>query len=303
MAEDTADAKPDAELEAALDDLYRAPPTEFTAHRTRLAAAAKKRGDAAAAKRLGAAHKPTTAAWIVNRLALTRSDTAGRLAELGDRLRDAHAAMDGASIRELSAQQHRLIGELSRDALRAAGVGRPSSSVRDDVTSTLQAAVADPDVRGRLGRLERPEQWSGFGGPAAADAAARAPRRTPRAPARSGTAAAASAARDRDRSRRRDELNAAVATAQRHQEAADDALAAPRLRGPRPGAATRRRAGRCGLPSARSAAPRTSTPKPSGPAARPRNRCARRRRTCCGPESHRPAPGVSGRSVRVSAQP
>ncbi|OBG78312.1 hypothetical protein A5700_16965 [Mycobacterium sp. E1214] len=225
MAEDTADAKPDAELEAALDDLYRAPPTEFTAHRTRLAAAAKKRGDAAAAKRLGAAHKPTTAAWIVNRLALTRSDTAGRLAELGDRLRDAHAAMDGASIRELSAQQHRLIGELARDALRAAGVDRPSSSVRDDVTSTLQAAVADPDVRGRLGRLERPEQWSGFGGPAAADRAGRAPRRTPRAPARSGTAAAASAARDRDRARRRDELNAAVATAQRHQEAADDALA------------------------------------------------------------------------------
>ena len=35
--------------------------------------------------------------------------------------------------------------------------------MRDDVTGTLQAAIADPEVAGRLGRLEKAEQWSGFG--------------------------------------------------------------------------------------------------------------------------------------------
>jgi thioesterase domain-containing protein len=31
------------------------------------------------------------------------------------------------------------------------------------VTDTLQAAIADPDVAARLGRLEKAERWSGFG--------------------------------------------------------------------------------------------------------------------------------------------
>jgi hypothetical protein len=43
-----------------LDELYRAKPEEFTALRTELTTAAKKRGDAAAAKRISAARKPTT---------------------------------------------------------------------------------------------------------------------------------------------------------------------------------------------------------------------------------------------------
>lgn len=213
-------------VEDALDDLYRAPPKEFTAQRTRLAAAAKKRGDAAAAKRIGSAHKPTTAAWIVNMLALTRTDTAQRLADLGDRLREAHAAMDGASIRDLSAEQHRLIGELTREALAAAGVAQPSSGVRDDLTNTLQAAVADPEVRGRLGRLERPEQWSGFGEPVplAADAPALAGRRAPKAAAAAARSDGDSR-RDQARGRRRDELSDAVAAAERDRHDAAEALA------------------------------------------------------------------------------
>ena len=45
---------------------------------------------------------------------------------------------------------------------------KPSSPIRpralrDDVTGTLQAAVADPDVASRLGRLTKAERWSGFG--------------------------------------------------------------------------------------------------------------------------------------------
>jgi hypothetical protein len=146
-----------------LDSLYWVQPDAFTAQRTKLAAAAKHRGDAAAAQRISAARKPTTAAWIVNRLALLHKDAKQRLANLGDRLRAAHAAMDGDRIRDLSAEQHSLIDELTRTALEAADVTKPSSTVRDDLTSTLQAAIADPEVRARLGRLARAERWSGFG--------------------------------------------------------------------------------------------------------------------------------------------
>ena len=78
-----------------LDELYAVKPEEFTAVRTELAAAAKKRGDAAAAKRISAARKPTTAAWVVNRLAHTNEDVKQSLTDLGERLRAAHAAMDG----------------------------------------------------------------------------------------------------------------------------------------------------------------------------------------------------------------
>lgn len=147
-----------------LDSLYRVPPDIFTAERARLTAAAKERGDADAAKRISAARKPTMSAWIVNRLALSDRDAKQRLADLGDRLRAAHAAMDGDQIRDLSAEQHALISELARAAFAAAEVGKPSATARDEVTSTLQAAVADPEVRDRLGRLSRAEQWSGFGG-------------------------------------------------------------------------------------------------------------------------------------------
>lgn len=209
-----------------LDTLYWAPPKDFTAERTKLTAAAKRRGDDAAAKRISAAHKPTTAAWIVNRLALRHTDTKQRLADLGDRLRAAHAAMDGARIRDLSAEQHQLIDELTRAALQASDMGSPTSAVRDDITSTLQAAIADPEVRDRLGRLARPEQWSGFadfGGAAPVSATARtATAKEP--PSRSRPQPVKQSTRDAAAQRRRDELTAAVTAAEREQADADSKL-------------------------------------------------------------------------------
>ncbi|OBE97165.1 hypothetical protein [Mycobacterium sp. 852002-10029_SCH5224772] len=186
-----------------LDILYCVPPKEFTAERARLAAAANKRGDEAAAKRISAANKPTTAAWIVNRLTLRRKDTRKRLADLGERLRGAHADMDGARIRDLSAEQHKLIDELTSEALQAADAKQASASVREGLTSTLQAAIADPQVRARLGRLTRPEQWSGFGafGEAAPDSA-----------------------RKKAPSGRSEKLRAAVAAAEQAKAEADDLL-------------------------------------------------------------------------------
>jgi len=146
-----------------LDELYGANPVDFTAVRTELAAAAKKRGDTDAAKRISSARKPTTAAWIVNLLALTDKDAKQRLTDLGEQLRAAHGGMDGERIRELSAVQRRLVDELARAAFAEAELTGPSAALRDDVTGTLQAAVADPDVAARLGHLAKAERWSGFG--------------------------------------------------------------------------------------------------------------------------------------------
>ncbi|OBF88081.1 hypothetical protein A5791_17930 [Mycobacterium sp. 852002-51163_SCH5372311] len=215
-----------------LDSLYSEPPDAFTARRTELAAAARGRGDAEAAQRISAARKPTTAAWVVNRLALQRKDTKERLTDLGDRLRAAHASMDGDAIRDLSAEQHRLINELARAALEEAGMKSPSAALRDDLTGTLQAAIADPDVRERLGRLSKPERWSGFGTFGDAVPVAKSVREgttTPKAtaPARPPRPKRGEPPRDRKAEaaeRQLQKLRDAVAAAERAKAHADDEL-------------------------------------------------------------------------------
>jgi hypothetical protein len=148
---------------ADLDALYAAKLADFTPLRTKLAAEAKKRGDADVAKQIAAARKPTAAAHAVNVLVLTNAGVRRRLTDLGERLRGAHSSMDGGLIRELTAEQRRLIDQLARSAFEAVGVTAPTAALRDDVTATLQAAIADPEVAARLGRLTKAEQWSGFG--------------------------------------------------------------------------------------------------------------------------------------------
>ncbi len=145
-----------------IDQLYGVPPEEFTALRTELVGAAKKRGDADGAKQIGAARRPTAAAWVVN--ALVRNDDTARvrLADLSERLRAAHASMDGARIRELSAAQRKLINELVRAGFAAAGIKNPSAALREDVTGTLQAAIADPEIAGAAGKIDEGRTVVGF---------------------------------------------------------------------------------------------------------------------------------------------
>lgn len=149
--------------DAELDELFAAKPEEFTALRTKLAAAAKGRGDADAAKRIAAVRKPTTAAWVVNRLVVGDKSVRERVDDLRERLRAAHAEMDGERIRGLSTEQRRLVDELAKAGFSEAPLGNPPAALRDDVIGTLQAAIADPDVAARLGRLTKAERWSGFG--------------------------------------------------------------------------------------------------------------------------------------------
>ncbi|AFM19777.1 hypothetical protein Mycch_5091 [Mycolicibacterium chubuense NBB4] len=210
-------------IEEKLDELYSARPEDFTALRTELARTARKAGDAEAAKRIGASRKPTTAAWVVNLLAL-RGDARSALGELGSQLRDAHAAMDGEAIRALTAQQRKLVDDLARSGFRTAGLAEPSAALRDDVTATLQAAIADPAVAGRLGRLTKAEQWSGFGefGFTAAVSAEKKAKAAPKTAPEPGRRPPPERTGEADRRRR--EARAALAAAERAKAEADGAI-------------------------------------------------------------------------------
>lgn len=145
--------------------MYAADPDQFTARRKELAAAARKAGDAAAARAIGALAKPTRSAWVVNKLVRTDPSVPERLADLGGKLRAGEAALDGASIRELSKARRELIGSLVRQALEEAGQSSPSVGLRDEVTETFSAALADPDVAEQVAAatLTRAAHWAGFG--------------------------------------------------------------------------------------------------------------------------------------------
>jgi hypothetical protein len=168
-------------------ELYGADPQEFTDRRKALAAAAKDAGDADAARQITALRKPTRAAWVVNSLARAEPGAGDRLASLAASLRAAEQAKDGRRLRELSAERGSLIDALTGQALTAAGVADAPAGLRDEVSATLTAALADPDVAAALaaGTLTRAAQWAGFG---FAGDAARTPARTS-APSAGGEAA------------------------------------------------------------------------------------------------------------------
>jgi hypothetical protein len=151
-------------FEDARDELYGLDPDAFLARRTELAAAARTDGDALAAKQIGALRKPTRSAYAVNLLVRAEPDAAAELERIGDELRAAQQALDGAAMRELSTSRNKLVDRLARAALTAAGKGAPAA-LRDEIAATLGAAIADPDVLDRLreGALVRAERWDGIG--------------------------------------------------------------------------------------------------------------------------------------------
>ncbi|HTQ91344.1 MAG TPA: hypothetical protein VMK84_17800 [Streptosporangiaceae bacterium] len=168
-----ADLLADAEAE-----LYTADPDGFTARRSELAERARDAGEPAAAKKITALRKPTRSAWVVNRLVRSDPEVRSRLDGLAADLLDASG---GSRLRELTAARARLVDELTRAALE--GLPAPPASLREEVTATLDAAIADPGVAASLGTLVRAARYAGFGAFApAADGPAPPPRKT-KAPA------------------------------------------------------------------------------------------------------------------------
>jgi hypothetical protein len=170
---DGAQAELPAVAEAA-DRLYATEPEGFVVVRDELAKQARAAGDDAVAKRIGGLRKPTVAAFVVNHYVLAQPETVAQLLDLNHRLQDAQTALDAAVLRQLTEERRTVVGELASAALAGAGRADAPTGLRDEVVATLDAAVADPDVAGRLGRLLRAEHWSGFG-VAAGDVAPDAP--------------------------------------------------------------------------------------------------------------------------------
>ena len=158
-----------AEAEA---ELYAADPDGFTARRAELAEHARDAGEPAVAKKITALRKPTRSAWVVNRLVRSDPEVRSRLEALAADLRE---AAGGSRLRELTAARAKLVDELTRTALD--GLPAPPAALREEVTATLDAAIADPEVATSLGTLVRAAQYAGFGSFAAVSPAP-APRKT-----------------------------------------------------------------------------------------------------------------------------
>jgi hypothetical protein len=152
-------------LREATAELYGSDPEEFTERRTALASRARAAGDRAAAKEIAGLRKPTRSAWMINQLVRADPGVADRLAGLGDELRAAAAALDGAKIRELSQERRKLVDTLIRRTLQQAGEQSPSAALREDLTATFGAALADPQVARDLadGTLVRAAHHADFG--------------------------------------------------------------------------------------------------------------------------------------------
>jgi len=201
-------------LQKAIAELYSCDPGEFIERRSALAARARTAGEAALAKEIAALRKPTRSAWILNQLVRSAPEVTTQLAALGDELRAAQRSLDGAAIRELSLRRRQLIDALTRQAFTLSGQ-QSAPAIKDEVTATLSAALADPQFNEQLraAALDRAARRDGFGPagipelvllpsppgitPAPATSAAVPATRTPRAAAPSAARAGAEHERHR----------------------------------------------------------------------------------------------------------
>lgn len=162
------------DLDAVADELYGLRPDEFVAARDRHALDARKAGDQALAKKIGELRRPSLAAWASNLLVRRQRQEVEPLLALGEELRQAHRALDGAQLRRLARRQSEVIGALGRQARQlAAQAGRPvGEDVQREVEETLHAVLADPQAAREwaAGRLVKPLS-STFGFPEADEGA------------------------------------------------------------------------------------------------------------------------------------
>ncbi|MEV4003299.1 hypothetical protein [Actinomadura sp. NPDC049753] len=152
------------DFSSAADDLYGVLPADFVETRKRLAREARKEGDAALAKRIGALRRPTLSAWAVNLLARSAADEIAGLLDVGEEMRAAWGS--GRGLGDLERRRAGLVASLVRTAGRLAaeaGGALREQAVRE-VEDTLQAATVDAGVAEevREGRLSQPRSHSGF---------------------------------------------------------------------------------------------------------------------------------------------
>ena len=146
--------------------LYGLLPTEFTTARNSASAEAARSGDKELGQRLKALPKPSVAAWLTNLLVRERDRAITDVLGLGASLREAQQDLDREELRRLSAERHRMLRSLAREARDLADTaGHPvSTAVAAEVEQTLWAAMTDADAATALasGRLIRSLEANGW---------------------------------------------------------------------------------------------------------------------------------------------
>ncbi|OZE33918.1 hypothetical protein CH278_11680 [Rhodococcus sp. 05-2254-5] len=158
---------PDIDIVIVIDDLYSLAPADFVSHRSAYVTRFKKAGDKSGATRIGGLRKPTVVAWLVNTLARQDESAVAELFDLGAELERAQQRGDGHRLRELSTARSASIRALTDRAV-ALGLERGvtvGDNAAREVSNTLNAAMADPEIRDRVraGRTVVAETYSGFG--------------------------------------------------------------------------------------------------------------------------------------------
>jgi hypothetical protein len=155
------------DLDDIADDLYGLAPERFTASRDARAGEARAAGERELAERIKKLRRPTVSAWLGNRLARDRAHDIEGLLGLGAELREAQAELSGDEVRRLSRQRGDAVAAL---VAQAKGLARAegqsvSDAILEEVTATLEAALADPAAAEALrrGRLTVALRYSGLG--------------------------------------------------------------------------------------------------------------------------------------------
>jgi hypothetical protein len=138
------------------DALYGLPLDSFTQARNELARQLRREGLRDEAAEVAALRKPSTAAWVVNRLA---RDRRADVAELVAAAAAVRSAEPGANRRFADAVE--ALARSGREVLSDAG-RRPSDAVLRDVATTLRATAADDPDALEAGRLLAAREAGGF---------------------------------------------------------------------------------------------------------------------------------------------
>jgi hypothetical protein len=155
------------DLEEVADELYGSSPEDFVERRTERVAQARQAGDRVVAKQISQLRRPTRTAWMVNLLARANPAEITQLLDLGRALQDAQQRAAGDDLRRLSKSRRSAVDALTKqaaDLARAAGHA-PTEGTVQEVSQTLQAALADPAIADLVqrGRLTQAASYGGFG--------------------------------------------------------------------------------------------------------------------------------------------
>jgi hypothetical protein len=159
-------------VEERADALYGLPLEEFTRARNELARELRRDGLRDEAAEVAGLRKPSTAAWVVNRLARERRADVEELVGAAEAVRRGEP---GAGRRFAGAVE--ALARSGRDVLSDAG-RKPSDAVLRDVATTLRATAAEDPRALATGRLLAARETGGFGVMTGSTPARRAPARS-----------------------------------------------------------------------------------------------------------------------------